>query len=204
MVCGWSFMSKILYLVLLTLLIFKANAEEAVVRSQAVVLSAPKGGADKVGLLEAETRVETGVRRGLWVELIKPSQGWVKLRSLKIGSAGTGSTSSSLSGLKSGREGVGNAVSASGVRGLDSEMIKLSDPDFQALEAFKKSAVVSIDAIHFATDRRLSGRKIAYLADPIRKQNTSTSLDDSKTAAAKTVKKPNPTKKKKVVSDDDW
>ena len=147
LVCGWSFMSKILYLVLLTLLIFKANAEEAVVRSQAVVLSAPKGGADKVGLLEAETRVETGVRRGLWVELIKPSQGWVKLRSLKIGSAGTGSTSSSLSGLKSGREGVGNAVSASGVRGLDSEMIKLSDPDFQALEEFKKSTVVSIDAI---------------------------------------------------------
>jgi len=72
------------------------------------------------------------------------------------------------------------------------------------IEAFKKSTVVSIDAIRFATDRRLSGRKIAYLADPIRKQNTSTSLDASKTAAAKTVKKPNPTKKKKVVSDDDW
>ena len=57
-------MSKVLYIVLLTLLIFKANAEEAVVRSQAVVFSAPKGGADKVVLLEAETRVETGVRRG--------------------------------------------------------------------------------------------------------------------------------------------
>ena len=197
-------MSKVLYIVLLTLLIFKANAEEAVVRSQAVVFSAPKGGADKVVLLEAETRVETGVRRGLWVELIKPSQGWVKLRSLKIGSAATGSASSSLSGLKSGREGIGNAVSASGVRGLDSEMIKLSDPDFQALEEFKTSAVVSIDAMHFATDRSLSGRKIAYLSDPIRAQNTSKILDASKAAAAKTVKKSNPTKKKKVVSDDDW
>ena len=197
-------MFKILYPALLTLLIFTANAEEAVVRSQAVVLTAPKGGADKVGLLEAETRVETGVRRGLWVELIKPSQGWVKLRSLKMGTTGTGSTSSSLSGLKSGREGVGNAVSASGVRGLDAEMIKLSDPDFQALEEFKKSAVVSLDAMYFATDRSLSGRKIAYLSDPIRAQNSSKSLDASKTAAAKTVKKPNSSKNKQVVSDDDW
>ena len=197
-------MSKVLYIVLLTLLIFKASAEEAVVRSQAVVFSAPKGGADKVVSLEAETRVETGVRRGLWVELIKPSQGWVKLRSLKMGTTGTGSTSSSLSGLKSGREGVGNAVSASGVRGLDAEMIKLSDPDFQALEEFKKSAVVSLDAMHFATDRSLSGRKIAYLSDPIRAQNSSKSLDASKTAAAKTVKKPNSSKNKQVVSDDDW
>ncbi|MDB9866687.1 hypothetical protein OAI54_02545 [Pseudomonadales bacterium] len=189
---------------MLTLLIFTANAEEAVVRSQAVVFSAPKGGADKVVSLEAETRVETGVRRGLWVELIKPSQGWVKLRSLKMGTTGTGSTSSSLSGLKSGREGVGNAVSASGVRGLDAEMIKLSDPDFQALEEFKKSAVVSLDAMYFATDRSLSGRKIAYLSDPIRAQNSSKSLDASKTAAAKTVKKPNSSKNKQVVSDDDW
>lgn len=197
-------MFKILYPALLTLLIFTANAEEAVVRSQAVVFSAPKGGADKVVSLEAETRVETGVRRGLWVELIKPSQGWVKLRSLKMGTTGTGSTSSSLSGLKSGREGVGNAVSASGVRGLDAEMIKLSDPDFQALEEFKKSAVVSLDAMHFATDRSLSGRKIAYLSDPIRAQNSSKSLDASKTAAAKTVKKPNSSKNKQVVSDDDW
>ncbi|MDA9050457.1 hypothetical protein OAD35_01300 [Pseudomonadales bacterium] len=197
-------MFKILYPALLTLLIFTANAEEAVVRSQAVVFSAPKGGADKVVSLEAETRVETGVRRGLWVELIKPSQGWVKLRSLKMGTTGTGSTSSSLSGLKSGREGVGNAVSASGVRGLDAEMIKLSDPDFQALEEFKKSAVVSLDAMYFATDRSLSGRKIAYLSDPIRAQNSSKSLDASKTAAAKTVKKPNSSKNKQVVSDDDW
>ena len=197
-------MFKILYPALLTLLIFTANAEEAVVRSQAVVFSAPKGGADKIVSLEAETRVETGVRRGLWVELIKPSQGWVKLRSLKMGTTGTGSTSSSLSGLKSGREGVGNAVSASGVRGLDAEMIKLSDPDFQALEEFKKSAVVSLDAMYFATDRSLSGRKIAYLSDPIRAQNSSKSLDASKTAAAKTVKKPNSSKNKQVVSDDDW
>ena len=197
-------MFKILYPALLTLLIFTANAEEAVVRSQAVVFSAPKGGADKVVSLEAETRVETGVRRGLWVELIKPSQGWVKLRSLKMGTTGTGSTSSSLSGLKSGREGVGNAVSASGVRGLDAEMIKLSDPDFQALEEFKKSAVVSLDAMYFATDRSLSGRKIAYLSDPIRAQNSSKSLDASKTAAAKTVEKPNSSKNKQVVSDDDW
>ena len=197
-------MFKILYPALLTLLIFTANAEEAVVRSQAVVFSAPKGGADKVVSLEAETRVETGVRRGLWVELIKPSQGWVKLRSLKMGTTGTGSTSSSLSGLKSGREGVGNAVSASGVRGLDAEMIKLSDPDFQALEEIKKSAVVSLDAMHFATDRSLSGRKIAYLSDPIRAQNSSKSLNASKTAAAKTVKKPNSSKNKQVVSDDDW
>ena len=197
-------MFKILYPALLTLLIFTANAEEAVVRSQAVVFSAPKGGADKVVSLEAETRVETGVRRGLWVELIKPSQGWVKLRSLKMGTTGTGSTSSSLSGLKSGREGVGNAVSVSGVRGLDAEMIKLSDPDFQALEEFKKSAVVSLDAMYFATDRSLSGRKIAYLSDPIRAQNSSKSLDASKTAAAKTVKKPNSSKNKQVVSDDDW
>jgi len=121
-----------------------------------------------------------------------------------MGTTGTGSTSSSLSGLKSGREGVGNAVSASGVRGLDAEMIKLSDPDFQALEEFKKSAVVSLDAMHFATDRSLSGRKIAYLSDPIRAQNSSKSLDASKTAAAKTVKKPNSSKNKQVVSDDDW
>ena len=195
-------MLRAIFLLLFTLCVLTSEAREAVVRSQAEVFSAPKGSAEKITVLSRGDSVETGERRGLWVEVVKPMAGWVKLRQLTMASAGK--TSSSLSGLQSGREGAGNAVSASGVRGLDSEMIKLSDPDPIAVEEFKTFMVVSVDAIRFAKSRSLDNRDIAYLPDPESQRKKVNKGGAEKVAPDQAIKKHRASKKKKRLSDDDW
>ena len=178
------------------------QAGEAVLRSDTQLLSAPKVSAEGVLLLNAGMPVTIGARQGLWVEVIEPMSGWLKLRQLKRNVVSV--KSSSLSALQSGRKGAGNAVSASGVRGLDSEMIKLSAPDHRAVEEFKTYSVGSIDGQKFAAGRSLLGREIAYLFDPESQQRSATRKGAETTGAVSSVKKAKPSRKQKVVADDDW
>lgn len=185
-----------------TLWICALQAGEAVIRSDTQLLSAPKVSAEGVLWINAGMPVTIGARRGLWVEVIEPMPGWLKLRQLKRNVVSV--KSSSLRALQSGREGAGNAVSASGVRGLDSEMIKLSEPDHSAVEDFKAHLVGSIDGQKFAADRSLLGREIAYLTDPESQQRSARRKGAKTTAADSAVKRTKPSRKKTLVADDEW
>ena len=90
------------------------------------------------------------------------------------------------------------------MRGLDSEMIKLSDPDPIAVEEFKTFMVVSVDAIRFAKSRSLDNRDIAYLPDPESQQKKVNKGGAQKVAPDQAIKKKRASKKKKGLSDDDW
>jgi hypothetical protein len=199
---GEEFIIKLVFAVSLMLPFCLVHAGESLVRSQADLLSAPKISSEKVLILEVGVPVTTGSRRGLWIEVLEPLPGWVKLRHLRRTSGSK--TSSSLNALQSGRRGVGNAVSSSGVRGLDSEMITLSAPDYSALEDYKAFLVASLDGQRFASDRRLLGREVAYLSDPQSRQRSASRNGTEEMGADTVVKKIKPSRKKKVVADDDW
>ena len=64
--------------------------------------------------------------------------GWVKLSSLRFGDSGNYRTS--LSDLKTGREGAGNNVAATGARGLEAETLALAKADYKGFSQFKNIA----------------------------------------------------------------
>jgi hypothetical protein len=195
-------MFKTWVLITLTLGMSAAHAAEAVLRSDAQLLSAPELSADGVIGLNAGALVTTGSRQGMWVEITEPMSGWLKLRQLKRNVATM--KVSSLSALQSGRKGVGNTVPASGVRGLDAEMIKLGVPDHTAVENLKAFLVSSSAGQRFAATRSLRSKQIAYLVDPEGQKNTAGGEDSLKTSRASAAKTTKPIREKKVITDDDW
>ena len=128
-----------LRLALVTTLLMSAPllANEATLRRDASLTEAPKPGATVVADLVAGDAVSVKQRKGLWAEACQAQLcGWIRVTSLAMARSGS-TTSSSLAGLKSGREGAGNAVSSTGVRGLDATSIELSKPDYTALAALE-------------------------------------------------------------------
>jgi hypothetical protein len=83
-------------------------------------------------------------------------------------------------------------------------MIRLSAPDYSAVEDFKAFLVASLDGQRFASDRRLLGREVAYLSDPQGRQRSASRNGTEEMGANRVVKKIKPSSKKKVVADDDW
>ncbi|MFL2843185.1 MAG: hypothetical protein ACJ0BQ_02405 [Coraliomargaritaceae bacterium] len=73
-------------------------------------------------------------RKGLWIKMESPYEGWLKLTDVKFLEL---NTTSKLSGLASGREASGNSVATSGARGLGSEALETSLPNFEQLQKLK-------------------------------------------------------------------
>jgi hypothetical protein len=106
--------------------------------------------------------------------------------------------------LKTGREGSGNAVSSTGVRGLDAEAIKLDQPDYEALVALKRWQVTPDQAIKFAEEGFLEDRSLAALAQPVDDlsslhQESRMFRDPDRSNTSRQTKK-----KQLEASDDDW
>jgi len=75
-------------------------------------------------------------RRGIWIEIQSNAVvGWVKLSDVRFKE--NANFKSSLAKLKTGREGSGNNVVTTGVRGLGSEALELARPDYEAFSKFK-------------------------------------------------------------------
>jgi len=83
-------------------------------------------------------------------------------------------------------------------------MIRLSAPDYGAVEDFKAFLVASLDGQKFASDRRLLGRELAYLSDPQSRERSAIRNGTEELGSDRVVKKIKPSRKKKVVADDDW
>ena len=85
----------------------------------------------------AKGNVEVIDKKGFWVKVKNDSiEGWTKLNNVEISK----DSNFSLSSLNTGREGSGNIVSTSGVRGLDGEDITSAQPDpieFEKLQSLK-------------------------------------------------------------------
>jgi len=180
------------------------GAADASLRRDASLNDSPKPGAGVVADLAAGAAVSVKQRKGLWAEACADQLcGWIRVTSLAMARAGP-STSSSLAGLKSGREGAGNAVSSSGVRGLDATSIELSKPDYDALAVLESAKVPVGGAISFAAERNLEDRSLALLTAPAVSDIPAESSPQPSRAPAQKVQKKSKPNREKDAYDDDW
>ena len=122
-----------------SLMSFGVCSEAAWIKKKTVLLSEPKTSATAQTLLSPETKATVVTRKGIWVQIqANGDNGWVKLSSLRFGDSGNYRTS--LSDLKTGREGAGNNVAATGARGLEAETLALAEADYRGFSQFKNIA----------------------------------------------------------------
>lgn len=191
---------------LATLLVVSTSlsANEATLRRDAELGDSPQPGATVVANLAAGASVSVKQRKGLWAEACAEQLcGWIRVTSLAMARTAP-TTSSSLAGLKSGREGAGNAVSSSGVRGLDATSIELSKPDYAALAALESAQVRVNGATGFAAERNLEDRSLALLMAPAVADTPAEPLPQASRAAAPSIQKKSKPNPEKDASDDDW
>lgn len=104
----------------------------ATVNKKASVRAEASSSGDTVATLDKGASITVGSRSGIWYAAQSPAEGWIKITDVTIPNNGDGS--SALAGLFSGRMGSGNSVASSGARGLTSEAVVTSTPDFAAVE----------------------------------------------------------------------
>ena len=110
---------------------------DASLRKVCSLLESPQKSSTIISSIAAKKEVEVIRRQGLWVEIkVDDLSGWVKLTELRFNQSPSYRTS--LTELKTGREGAGNTVVATGVRGLEAEAIQVAVPDYVAFLEFEK------------------------------------------------------------------
>ena len=111
-------------------------------------------------------------KKGFWVKVKKDSvEGWTKLNNVKIEK----DSNLSLSSLNTGREGSGNIVSTSGVRGLDGEDITNAQPDMNEFEKLKKLTVQKSAGETFSQNSKLITKKIEFIIVKTQNSNNNSS-----------------------------
>ena len=115
----------------------------------------------------AKGNVEVIDKKGFWVKVKNDSiEGWTKLNNVEISK----DSNFSLSSLNTGREGSGNIVSTSGVRGLDGEDITSAQPDLIEFEKLQSLKVDKSIGNKFEKNTGLSVKKIEFIV--VKTQNS--------------------------------
>ena len=123
--------AKALLIAAIFMLPLTAWGQVSWVRKETVLLAEPKASAAALGPLSPETRAIIQRRKGLWLEVrVGEELGWVKLSAVRFDESTNFKTS--LTNLRTGREGSGNNVAATGVRGLEAETLSLAEADYAA------------------------------------------------------------------------
>ena len=176
----------------------------ATVRTGVTLLTQPTQRSVAVATLAEGAQIEIMSRNGLWSEVCcADACGWLRITAISRDS-GTATTKTSLAALQTGRDGAGNAVSSTGVRGLDAEAIKVDQPDYEALVALRQWQVTPGQAIRFAEEGFLEDRSLAALAQPV-DESSSPHQESRMFPDPDRISTSRPTKKKRVeASDDDW
>ena len=131
-----SVKARLSALLALSLLSVSAWSQLAWIKKETNLLSEAKTSATVQALLSPKTKATVLTRKGIWVRIqANGENGWVKLSSLRFGDSGNYRTS--LSDLKTGREGAGNNVAATGARGLEAETLALAKADYEGFSQFK-------------------------------------------------------------------
>ena len=116
--------------------------------------------------------VEVIDKKGFWIKVKKDSvEGWTKLNNVEIDK----DSNFSLSSLNTGREGSGNIVSTSGVRGLDGEDITNAQPDINEFEKLKKLTVQKSTGETFSQNSKLITKKIEFIVVKTQNSNNNSS-----------------------------
>jgi hypothetical protein len=114
--------------------------------------SAPDPTAATISQLAPGSIVQVGERSGGWYKVSTPQgEGWVRMLSLRIGTAPAGSGASLGNGLAAlNQASRSNTTVATGVRGLTREELKTAQEDLVELDKLEQFTVSPQDASRFA------------------------------------------------------
>lgn len=130
---------KTIFIWLILILSPTALSQEVWIREASLLLAEPKKDSSAKGLAKPDVKAIVKERKGIWVRIqTGDSSGWVRLSAIRYSSPGA-NIKTSLSALKTGREGSGNNVAATGVRGMDAKMLTLAKPNFKELAVLDAS-----------------------------------------------------------------
>jgi hypothetical protein len=121
----------------------------------------PYADAKTVGSLAKNDSVNILSKKGAWLQVeTKKSTGWVRLLSVKRGSAS--SSNSGLSDIASGRAGTGKVASTTGIRGLSAEELKAAKFNEGEIKKMESYQVSTGDGESFANAGGLTSVQLAY------------------------------------------
>ena len=109
-----------------------ATAIAAKANKKASIRAEASSSSEAVTSIDKNSDISLGSRNGIWYAVQSPAEGWIKISDVTFPNNDDGS--SALAGLFSGRMGSGNSVASTGARGLTSEDVVTSTPDFEAVE----------------------------------------------------------------------
>lgn len=165
-------------ILLLTTLLLPALslAETGVALKDDQVRAEPYSDARIAGSISRNQKVEILSRKGAWLNIkTTKTKGWVRLLSVKRGTASSGTSASDVLNLASGRSGTGKVVATTGVRGLNEEDLKTAKFDeaqVKTLEGYTQSAV---QGNKFAGNAGLKAAKLEYLPAPAQSSSSTSS-----------------------------
>ena len=160
-----------------------ANQDGIVVRTASIYADAGRG-ADRVGRIEAGTRVVIFDRKGGWREIYAEEEalvGWVRtyeVREIDAGASVQVETQTDSRGFLSGLaafsrkasrffggadSGTGSSTATIGVRGLSEAELKAAQPDLQELERMRSFAGNPARSAQFSQAGELRARKVKHL-----------------------------------------
>jgi len=153
------------FLALLLLLPLVAAAEPATVIRAAELKQEPASDAATLATLPENTAVDALERKGGWTRVkTGAGEGWVRMLSLRLGSATT--VKPGASGLTQAfnvaRTGTSGTQTTTGVRGLDADQIANAQPNPAELAKLEKFAANREAAASFATEGKLAPTSVAY------------------------------------------
>lgn len=189
---------------LLVLFLFTSvSTHAALIKRDSPLLESPSHRSAVVGSVVVGVEVDYRQRKGLWAEVCaRDLCGWLRITAVELNDR-KGATKTNLASLKSGREGVGNTVSSTGVRGLDAEAIELGRPDYGALAVLEGYRVSVGDADAFARQGLLGTRSMVMLVSSADSAQVADSRRGGSSGIERNVSKKKNNKRKEA-SDDDW
>jgi uncharacterized protein YgiM (DUF1202 family) len=132
--------------------------------------SEPFQDARALASLASGDKVQILQRQGGWFRVkASKSTGWVRMLSVRRGTAASASAAADAGGLlalASGRAGTGKVVATTGIRGLDEEQLKAARYSESELALSDGYVTARADAANFAAAGKLGSRAIAYLPAP--------------------------------------
>jgi Bacterial SH3 domain len=140
-------------------------AGEAGTALKADILRAqPFADAKSVGNLNKNDAVDIVTKKGAWLQVkTKSKTGWVRILSVKRGSASN--SGSSVADIASGRTGTGKVVSTTGIRGLSAEELKAAKFNEDEMKKMESYTLTAADGQKFAAAGGLASNKLAYLKE---------------------------------------
>ena len=124
----------------------------------------PYSDAKATGSLNKGDSVDIQSKKGAWLQIkSKKSSGWVRLLSVKRGSASGGNSAKGVIDVASGRAGTGKVVSTTGIRGLSAEELKAAKFNEEEMKKMESYTTSASEGEKFASAGGLKKSSLAYL-----------------------------------------